>query len=163
MSTKSTKKTRAAAIDRISGIGLGATVGPVELVGPCPRAISGPEGSRVRVALGPHDDSWVLVLDEDDGEQERQIHLYNNIPDDMVQVSLLWEEDLRVYTVVGPPKLVFIGSVVILYMDTRDTNVVFHRCGTSVGDESIFVNIGFHMREMSSGQRCSTELLRGPM
>jgi hypothetical protein len=43
------------------------------------------------VALGPSEDSWLLVLDEDDGDQERQIHLYHNIPEDMVQVRETFE------------------------------------------------------------------------
>lgn len=50
-----------------------------------PRQIQGTIGSRIRVVLGDDGDSWLLLLNNDDGNAKWQSKLWKSIPDGLAR------------------------------------------------------------------------------
>ena len=57
---------------------------PVVRPATAPRAVAGPEGSRISLQLGKSGDEYLLLLNEDDGDDEWQTRSSSSIPDGLV-------------------------------------------------------------------------------
>ena len=49
-----------------------------------PRPVAGPEGGRISLQMGKSGDEYLLLLDEDDGDDEWQTRSSSSVPDDLV-------------------------------------------------------------------------------
>ena len=49
-----------------------------------PRPVAGPEGRRISLQMGKSGDEYLLLLDEDDGDDEWQTRSSSSLPDDLV-------------------------------------------------------------------------------
>ena len=57
---------------------------PVVRPATAPRPVAGPEGGRISLQMGKSGDEYLLLLNEDDGEDEWQTRSSSSIPDGLV-------------------------------------------------------------------------------